>query len=243
MNNKNFVIHKIKGKQFFKKKEDYVTEARSIKAAGGAKIYTNVKFSDESIKVGKNNSDILEIIDIVHGKIIKVDGKWNNSYIDEAIKEIEYKVYYSLSKNIFISNVEKSIAYDAIKQLGKNSGFKIEKLTFTSGLKLRNLTARIKGINSINNVQFNMEKADPEIKRGTFTGGELAKSPYVKSIKNKCTVKSISLIIKDNNKGAKSNKKLKVKISGNGWVFFYEDYQIDTCLEFILYLINKKIFK
>jgi len=243
MNNRTFVIHKIKGKQFFEKKEDYGTKARSIKAAGGAKIYTNMKFSSKSIKVGKNNSDILEIIDIVHRKIIKVDAKWNSSYIDEAIKETEYKAYYSLNKNIFISNVEKTIAYNAIKQLKRNPDFKIEKMTFINDLKYKDLILKIKKIYSITNIQLDMKNVSTKVKQATFSGEELAKSSYVKNIIDKCNIKSISLIVKSNNKDAESNKKLKVKISGNGWIFFYEDYEINTCLEFILYLINKKIFK
>ena len=241
MNNRTFVIHKIKGKKFFKGTK-YDTPTRINKEAGGAEVYTTIEFKGKNIKFGNKNPNILKIADITHRRVIKVGGRWDKYLIGKAVKEIEYKAYYSLNKNIFISNADKNIAYEAAKRLEKNYGLKVQKMTFMKNLKLKDLYLKIKNIDGITNVQFNVEGIIPRVKQATFSGEELDKSSFtidIENIKVKCNIKYIGLTILW---GIKLDKKIKVKISENGWVTFAEDYPIETCLEFILYLMGQKIF-
>jgi hypothetical protein len=226
MRNRNLIIHWSKKPLFptlFPKyKTTYKTKPERIKAAGYAIIYTKIKLRSKKVTNG------FRTMDAIHRKAVKVDGQWEKNHIPKAVKEESYEIYYNPEENLFVSNIENNIACDAIKQL--NGKFKLSKFKLSIVKAIVNFDKLSKSAINITSVFFQMREPVKHIKQITITGDNLGNSSDFKKFASKCDIKSINTNILFN------NEELKVSISENSWIHFFENYPLNICLDFIVHL-------
>jgi len=225
MSHRSYVLHWIHSNSFqkiksFRTKEKHVNLSRPSHSDS---TFTKIQL--------KSNPSIhsFHIADLTHRYALNVNGLWNGQYVPNVIKECSFFSFYNMKEKLFISNVGKSVAYSAVKNLNDS---KYENLSFK---KVNVDLPKLIGLSrNLTQIWFGI-KNDKYVKQLALYGTHIRRSGYYSSL-NIQSIKAVTVEIKV------LRRSVKARVSKDGSIYFFEDYDLSRCLEFVRYLKKKDVF-
>ncbi len=224
MSKRSFVLHRMDSEEF-QFESPFITRERIINN------YDNDKHDSTFTRIELKNTDIskFKIADLKHRFRVKANGLWHGSFVNDIVQERQFHSYYSRKEQLFVSNIEKYIANDAVRNLNKaideNIPFKKIKVDMHQLIKLST---------NIIQIWFGINK-DENLRQVALFGNHIDNSRYYKENIQTQVVKSMAIEINFN------NKVIGIHISKDGSLYFSDDYDLAFYLNFILFLRKKVI--
>lgn len=165
---------------------------------------------------------------LTHRKGVRIEGYWHGNPVTEVVQEKRFPAYYDVGRAIFVSRVQKQIAMSAIAVLNDElADFDLRQveLDFTNIIPVASnvIGSWFKGMRYTN------------IRSEAAFGDHIDRDAEFLRMSGLGRHSNLVVVIPF------EDAEVKVNISRDGSVYFLEDYDLETCLRFVVYLLQFQV--